>query len=188
MRSWQATGASELAGKATMPVIVRDMDDDEATIIMVDSNLQREKILPSEKAFAYRMKLEAMKRQGQRRDLTCVPVAHKLAGKKSRAILAEQIGESQDQIRRYIRLTYLLPALLQMVDENKLALRPAVEVSHLTEEEQELTLNAMNRLAAIPSLEQAQRLKAYSQMPTRLTMCWLKRSPVQSKSRSKRSV
>ena len=103
--------ASELAGKETMPVIVRDMDDDEATIIMVDSNLQREKILPSEKAFAYKMKLDAMKHQGQRRDLTCVPLAHKLDKKKSREILSEQVGESQDQIRRYIRLTELVPRL-----------------------------------------------------------------------------
>jgi ParB family chromosome partitioning protein len=175
VRSWSEGGyeivaghrrkrASELASKATMPVIVRDMDDDEATIIMVDSNLQREKILPSEKAFAYKMKLEAMKRKAGRpkRD-NYVPLAHNLAGKKSRAILAEQIGESQDQIRRYIRLTYLLPALLQMVDENKPALRPAVEVSSLTKEEQELLLNTMNRLTAIPSLKQAQRLKTHSQ-------------------------
>ena len=123
--------ASELAGKQTMPVIVRNMDNDEATIIMVDSNLQREKILPSEKAFAYRMKLEAMKHQGQRPVATSVPVAQKSDGKTSRQLLAEQAGESQDQIRRYIRLTYLIPSLLQRVDENKLALRPAVELSYL---------------------------------------------------------
>ena len=123
--------ASELAGKETMPVIVREMDNDEAIIIMVDSNLQREKILPSEKAFAYRMKLEAMKHQGQRPVATSVPVAQKSDGKTSRQLLAEQAGESQDQIRRYIRLTYLIPSLLQRVDENKLALRPAVELSYL---------------------------------------------------------
>ncbi|MEY8572785.1 ParB/RepB/Spo0J family partition protein [Oscillospiraceae bacterium 21-37] len=156
--------ASELAGRETMPVIVRELDDDEATIIMVDSNLQREKILPSEKAFAYKLKLEAMKRKaGRPKKDNCVPLAHNLAGKKSRDILAEQVGESQDQIRRYIRLTYLLPALLQMVDDNKLAFRPAVEVSALTKEEQELLLSTMNRLAVIPTLEQAQRLKAHSQ-------------------------
>lgn len=155
--------ASELAGKVKMPVIVRDLDDDEATIIMVDSNLQREKILPSEKAFAYKMKLGAMKHQGQRRDLTSSPMGMKLAGKQSLDVMAEEVGESRNQIHRFIRLTYLLPSLLQMVDENKLALRPAVEVSHLTKEEQEQTLNAMNRLTVIPSLEQAQRLKAYSQ-------------------------
>ena len=155
--------ASELAGKEKMPVIVRDMDDDEATIIMVDSNLQREKILPSEKAFAYRMKLEAMKHQGKHSKATSVPVAQKLGGKTSRELLGEQVGESQDQIRRYIRLTYLLPALLQMVDDNKLALRSAVEVSALAKEEQELLISTMNRLTVIPTLEQAQRLKAYRQ-------------------------
>ena len=155
--------ASELAGKEKMPVIVRDMDAAEATIIMVDSNLQREKILPSEKAFAYRMKLEAMKHQGKHSKATSVPVAQKLGGKTSRELLGEQVGESQDQIRRYIRLTYLLPALLQMVDDNKLALRSAVEVSALAKEEQELLISTMNRLTVIPTLEQAQRLKAYSQ-------------------------
>lgn len=155
--------ASELARKEKMPVIVRDMDDDEATIIMVDSNLQREKILPSEKAFAYRMKLEAMKHQGKHSKATSVPLAQKLGGKTSRELLGEQVGESQDQIRRYIRLTYLLPALLLMVDDNKLALRSAVEVSSLTTEQQELLLSTMNRLTVIPTLEQAQRLKTHSQ-------------------------
>lgn len=155
--------ASELAGKETMPVIVREMDNDEATIIMVDSNLQREKILPSEKAFAYRMKLEAMKRKaGRPRKDNCVPVAHNLAGKKSRDILAEQVGESQDQIRRFIRLTYLILPLLQMVDENKLALRPAVELSYLTQEEQALLREAVGRWEVTPSLGQAQQLKEYS--------------------------
>ena len=154
--------ASELAGKQTMPVIVRNMDNDEATIIMVDSNLQREKILPSEKAFAYRMKLDAMKHQGQRPVATSVPVAQKSDGKTSRQLLAEQAGESQDQIRRYIRLTYLIPSLLQRVDENKLALRPAVELSYLTREEQELLWEAVSRWEVTPSLGQAQQLKEHS--------------------------
>ena len=154
--------ASELAGKETMAVIVREMDNDEAIIIMVDSNLQREKILPSEKAFAYRMKLEAMKHQGQWPVATSVPVAQKSDGKTSRQLLAEQAGESQDQIRRYIRLTYLIPSLLQRVDENKLALRPAVELSYLTREEQELLWEAVSRWEVTPSLGQAQQLKEHS--------------------------
>lgn len=156
--------ASELAGKVTMPVIVRDMDDDEATIIMVDSNLQREKILPSEKAFAYRMKLEAMKRKAGRpsRKNGATVLPH-LDGKKSREILADQVGESHEQIRKYIRLTHLLPPLLQMVDENKLVLRPAVELSYLTREEQGLLLDVMSSREIVPTLEQAQQLKLYSQ-------------------------
>ena len=125
--------ASELAGVETIPCIVRSLTDDEATIIMVDSNLQRERILPSEKAFAYKMKLEAMKRQGQRTDLTCAPLAHKLDGKKSRDIIAEQNGESKDQVRRYIRLTELESPMLDMVDEGKIAFRPAVELSYPAE-------------------------------------------------------
>ena len=155
--------ACELAGLATMPVLVRELDDDEAVLIMVDSNLQRERILPSEKAFAYRMKLDAMKHQGQRLNSTCATPLHKLNGHKSRDILAKQTGESHEQIRKYIRLTYLLPALLQMVDENKLVLRPAVELSYLTQEEQALLLEVMGRLGVVPTLEQAQRLKTYSQ-------------------------
>ena len=156
--------ACELAGLDTMPVFVRELDDDEATLIMVDSNLQREKILPSEKAFAYRMKLGAMERKaGRPSKKNCVPVAHNFSGQKSRSILAQQVGESQDQIRRYIRLTYLLPALLQMVDENKLVLRPAVELSYLTQEEQGLLLDIMGREMVVPTLEQAQQLKMYSQ-------------------------
>ncbi len=155
--------ACELAGLATMPVLVRELDDDEAVLIMVDSNLQRERILPSEKAFAYRMKLDAMKHQGQRLNSTCATPLHKLNGQKSRDILAKQTGESHEQIRKYIRLTYLLPALLQMVDENKLVLRPAVELSYLTQEEQALLLEVMGRLGVVPTLEQAQRLKTYSQ-------------------------
>ena len=110
--------AAELAGQAEIPCIVRNLTNDEAIIIMVDSNLQREQVLPSEKAFAYKMKLEAMKRQGQRTDLTCEPVAHKLRGMKSRDMLAEQVGESKDQIRRYIRLTNLIPELLDLVDNS----------------------------------------------------------------------
>lgn len=123
--------ASELAEKETMPVIVRDLDDDAATIIMVDSNLQRESLLPSERAFAYKMKLEAMKHQGERMDLTCSQVGNKSAGKKSSELLAEQVGQSKNQIFRYIRLTELIPELLDMVDEKKIALNPAYELSFL---------------------------------------------------------
>ena len=115
--------ASELAGMETMPVIVREMDDDAAIILMVDANLQREEILPSERAFAYKLKLEAMKRQGARTDLTSVPMAQKLDSKTSREILGEQVGTSQDQIRRYIRLTELIPKLLEMVDEKLMSFR-----------------------------------------------------------------
>ena len=118
--------ASELAEKTEMPCIVRNLSDDEATIVMVDSNLQREQILPSEKAFAYKMKLEAMKRQAGRPSRNSVPMAQDLKGKTSRQILGEQVGESQDQIRRYIRLTELIPSILDMVDEAKIAMRPAV--------------------------------------------------------------
>ncbi len=156
--------ACELAGLDTMPVFVRELDDDEAVLIMVDSNLQRERILPSEKAFAYKMKLDAMKRKAGRpsRENGATVLPH-LDGKKSREILAKQVGESHEQIRKYVRLTYLLPALLQMVDENKLVLRPAVELSYLTQEEQALLLEVMGRLGVVPTLEQAQRLKTYSQ-------------------------
>ena len=155
--------ASQLAGKETMPVIVRDMDDDAATILMVDSNLQRETILPSERAFAYKLKLKAMKHQGERKDLTSVQVAQKLQGKTSREILGEQVGQSQDQVRRYIRLTELIPELLDMVDEKKIAFNPAVELSYLKQEEQRDFLEAMDYAQATPSLSQAQRLKKFSQ-------------------------
>ena len=155
--------ASELAEKETMPVIVRDLDDDAATIIMVDSNLQRESLLPSERAFAYRMKLEAMKHQGERMDLTCSQVGNKSAGKKSSELLAEQVGQSKNQIFRYIRLTELIPELLDMVDEKKIALNPAYELSFLKKEEQRDLLDAMDSEQATPSLSQAQRLKKYSQ-------------------------
>ena len=128
--------ASQLAGLTEIPAIVREMDDDTAILLMVDSNLQREELLPSEKAFAYKMKLDAMKRQGQRTDLTCARIAHKSDGIKSRDILAEQVGESKDQIRRYIRLTSLVPDLLNRVDNKTIAFNAAVEVSYLTEPEQ----------------------------------------------------
>ena len=155
--------ASELANKETMPVIVRDLDDDAATIIMVDSNLQRESLLPSERAFAYKMKLDAMKHQGERVDLTCSQVGNKLEGKKSSEILAEQVGQSKNQIFRYIRLTELIPELMDMVDEKKIALNPAYELSFLKKEEQVDLLDAMDSEQATPSLSQAQRLKKYSQ-------------------------
>ena len=155
--------ASELAEKETMPVIVRDLDDDAATIIMVDSNLQRESLLPSERAFAYKMKLEAMKHQGDRVDLTCSQVGNKLEGKKSSEILAEQVGQSKNQIFRYIRLTELIPELMDMVDEKKIALNPAYELSFLKKEEQVDLLDAMDSEQATPSLSQAQRLKKFSQ-------------------------
>ena len=150
----------ELAGFETMPVIVRDIDDDAATIVMVDSNIQRESLLPSERAFAYQMKLEAMKRQGMRSDLTSGQVGPKL---RSNAIVAEQAGESVKQIQRFIRLTKLIPPLLDMVDEKKIAFNPAVELSYLKPQEQTELLDAMESEQATPSLSQAQRLKKFSQ-------------------------
>ena len=152
--------ASELAGKDTMPVIVRDLDDDQATIIMVDSNLQRESLLPSERAFAYKMKLEAMKHQGERSDLTSSQVGTKL---RADEVLAQQAGFSRNQVQRYIRLTELIPELLDMVDEKKIAFNPAYELSFLKKEEQTQLLDAMDSEQATPSLSQAQRLKKYSQ-------------------------
>ena len=152
--------ASELAGKETMPVIIRDLDDDAATIIMVDSNLQREELLPSERAFAYKMKLEALKHQGARTDLTSVQLGQKLSARDQ---VAKAAGESAIQIQRFIRLTELIPELLDMVDEHKIALNPAVELSHLKKEEQTLLLEAMDSEQATPSLSQAQRLKKFSQ-------------------------
>ena len=151
----------ELAGLVTMPVIVRDLDDDAATIIMVDSNIQRESLLPSERAFAYKMKLEAMKRQGSRNDLTSGQVGQKL--KWSVEKVAEQAGDSTKQIQRYIRLTELIPPLLNLVDERKIAFNPAVELSYLKPEEQTILLDAMDSEQATPSLSQAQRLKQFSQ-------------------------
>lgn len=153
--------ASELAGRETMPVIIRDLDDDQATIIMVDSNLQRESLLPSERAFAYRMKLEAIKHQGARTDLTSVQVEQKLS---ARDRVAKDAGErSGIQVMRYIRLTELIPSLLDMVDEKKVALNPAYELSFLTREEQEQLLDVMSSEQSTPSLSQAQRLKRFSQ-------------------------
>ena len=151
--------ASELAGKETMPVIIRDLDDDAATIIMVDSNLQREELLPSERAFAYKMKLEALKHQGARTDLTSVQLGQKLSARDQ---VAKAAGESAIQIQRFIRLTELIPEILDMVDEHKIALNPAVELSHLKKEEQTLLLEAMDSEQATPSLSQAQRLKKFS--------------------------
>ena len=150
--------ACELAGLETMPVIIRNLDDDAATIIMVDSNLQRENILPSERAFAFKLKLEAIKRQGARTDLTSTQVAQKLSAEK----IGESAGISKDQVRRYIRLTELIPELLSMVDEKKIAFNPAVELSYLKSEEQLLLIDAMDTEQATPSLSQAQRLKKFS--------------------------
>ena len=155
--------ASELAEKTEMPCIVRNLTDDEAVLIMIDSNLQREKILPSEKAFAYKMKLEAMKRQGMRTDLTSVPLAQKLQNKTSRQLLGEQVGESQDQIRRYIRLTELIPPILDMVDENRIAMRPAVELSYLPKDQQEILLDTMQLEDCTPSHAQAIKLRKFSE-------------------------
>ena len=152
--------ASEIVRKTSIPAIVRNLTDDEATIIMVDSNLQREEILPSEKAFAYKMKLEAISRQGTRSDLTSTPMESKL---RSNEIVGEQNGESREQVRRYIRLTELVPDILRMVDEKKMAFRPAVEISYLTKEEQKDLYDIMQYSDATPSLAQAIRLKKLSQ-------------------------
>jgi len=155
--------ACELAGLDFMPVIVRDMTHDEAVVFMVESNFQRETILPSEKAFAYKMRLEAMKRQTGRPSRNGAPVVHNLSGEKSRDILAEATGENREQIRRFIRLTSLVPALLQMVDDGKIAFRPAVELSYLQEKEQSALLETIEAEAATPSLAQAQKMKLFSQ-------------------------
>ena len=155
--------ASELAGLENIPCIVRNLSDDEAVIVMVDSNLQREEILPSEKAFAYKMKLEAMKRQGKRTDLTSEPMARKLKGKESAEILGEQVGESKDTIRRYIRLTELIPEILEMVDNKKIAMRPAVELSYLPKEEQEILYDTMESEDCTPSHAQAIKIRKFSE-------------------------
>lgn len=156
--------ASELAGRETMPVIIRELDDDEATIIMVDSNLQRENLLPSEKAWAYKMKLDAIRRKaGRPAKENSGQVGQNLKGKLSVEIVAENMGESRKQIQRFIRLTELLPSLLQMVDDKKLPFNPAVELSYLSSKEQEQLTELMDKLSVIPSLEQAKRLKKYSQ-------------------------
>ena len=151
--------AAQLAGLDTLPVIVRQMDDDAAVLLMVDSNLQRENILPSERAFAYKMKLEALKNQGARSDLTSVQVAPKLSTEK----IGEEVGMSKDNVKRYIRLTNLVPELLDMVDEKKIAFNPAVELSYLDESQQRDFLEAMNDTKNAPSLSQAQRLKKLAQ-------------------------
>ena len=150
----------ELAGLDTMPVIVRDMDDDAAVIVMVDSNIQRESLLPSERAFAYRMKLEAIKHQGARSDLTSSQVGMKL---QAMDIVGQQAGESRNQVHRYIRLTYLISEILEMVDNKRIALNPAVELSYLKPAEQTMLLDAMDCEQTTPSLSQAQRLKRFSQ-------------------------
>ena len=152
--------ASALAGKETLPCIVRNLSDDEATIMMVESNNQREKILPSEKAFSYKMKLDALSHQGERNDLTSAPVEHKL---KSRDLMAKEIGESSSNIQRYIRLTNLTPKLLDMVDEERIAFRPAVELSYLTKDEQNSLLDYVEMFDSTPSLSQAIELKVLSQ-------------------------
>lgn len=157
----------ELAGKETMPVIVRDLDDDAATIIMVDSNLQRDSLLPSERAFAYKLKLEAIKRQaGRPSKENGDQVGHNSFGKRSVEIIAENAPDSRNQIQRYIRLTELTPIILEMVDTKKIAFNPAVELSYLKPEEQTLLLDAMESEQATPSLSQAQRLKKFSQEGT----------------------
>lgn len=155
--------ASELAGKETMPAIVRDMDDDAAVILMVDSNLQRETILPSERAFAYKMKLDAIKHQGARSDLTSRQVVGKL---EMADVVGEQTGESGRQVQRYIRLTELIPELLDMVDTGQIKFNPAVELSYLAQEEQKDFLSAMDYAQTAPSLSQAQRIKKMSQEGT----------------------
>ena len=153
----------ELCGKTTLPALVRNYTDDEAVIIMVDSNIQRENLLPSEKAHAYKMKYDAMKHQGKRGDLTCGQVGHKLIGTKARDVLAEQVNESARNVQRYIRLTELLPELLDLVDERKLAFNSAVEVSYLNPEEQGWLAETIDSEQSTPSLSQAQRLKRFSQ-------------------------
>jgi len=151
--------ASEIAGLQTLPCIVRDLDDDAATILMVDSNLQREEILPSERAWAFKMKLDAMKHQGERLDRTSGQIDQKLKGSVSRDLLAEQTGESSKNVQRYIRLTNLDPELLQLVDDKLMGFNPAYEISFLNPEQQKDLLSAIDYAQAIPSLSQAQRIK-----------------------------
>ena len=155
--------AAQLAGLDALPVIVRNMDDDAAVLLMVDSNLQRENILPSERAFAYKMKLEALKNQGARSDLTCGQIGHKLNGAKARDIVADESGDNARNVQRFIRLTNLVPELLDMVDETKIAFNPAVELSYLDEAQQRDFLEAMEDTQNAPSLSQAQRLKKLAQ-------------------------
>ncbi len=155
--------ACELAGLETVKAEVREMSRDEAIILMVESNLQRSVILPSEKAFSYKMRLEAMKRQGQRTDLTSDPLGGKFAGQESAAVVGKDVGDSQTQVRRYIRLTELEPKLLDMVDEGRIALRPAVEISYLQKDEQSALLEEISYNDATPSLAQAIKMKKFSQ-------------------------
>lgn len=155
--------ASQMADRPDIPCIVRDLTDEEATIIMVDSNLQREEILPSEKAFAYKMKLDAMKRQAGRPSKNLSPVATDLIGKRSDEILGAQVGESKDQIRRYIRLTELIKPILDMVDDKKIALRPAVELSYLSQDQQEMLLDTMQLQDCTPSHAQAIKMRKFAE-------------------------
>ena len=155
--------AAELAGITEVPCIIREMDDDTATVLMVDSNLQREHILPSERAFAYKMKLEAMKHQGSREDLTSGQLGPKLESTRSNQIVADEAGESVKQVQRYIRLTNLIPELLELVDTGKISFTPAVELSYLSPEDQETFLKAMDYAQTAPSLSQAQRIRKMSQ-------------------------
>ena len=155
--------AAQLAGLDALPVIVRQMSDDAAVILMVDSNLQRENILPSERAFAYKMKLEALKNQGARSELTCGQFGHKLIGAKARDIVADESGDNARNVQRFIRLTNLIPELLDLVDEKKISFNPAVELSYLDEAQQRDFLQAMDETQNAPSLSQAQRMKKLAQ-------------------------
>lgn len=153
--------AAELAGLETLPSIIRDMTRDEAIIAMVDANLQRERILPSEKAYSYKMKLDALKRQGQRSDLTCAPVGHKSFMGKSRDVIAQDSGDSKSQIQRFIRLTELIPEILELVDEGSIGMRPAVEISYLPKPEQVMLFEAMEQQSCTPSHAQAIKLRHF---------------------------
>ncbi len=170
-------------GIDTMPVIIRKLDDDEAVIAMVDSNIQREHILPSERGFSYKMKLEAIKHQGKRTDLTSAQLGQKLKGKNSVEIVAEKAGESRNQIQRYIRLTKLIPELLQMVDDNKLKFNTGVELSYLELEEQINLHKFIGKLNVIPSLEQSSKLKKYSQ--DKKIKRWCHRGHIDTRNRKK---
>ena len=155
--------AAEIAGLVDVPCVVKDLTDDEAVIAMVDSNLQRETILPSERAFAYSMRLEAMKHQGFRSDLSCAQLAHKTGGRKSRDILAEELGVSKDMIRRYIRLTNLIPELLALVDAGRMKMQPAIAISYLKESEQQWLHEAISSQACTPSHAQTVKMRRYSE-------------------------
>ena len=155
--------AARQAGLETLPVIVREMEDNAATILMIDSNLQREHILPSERAFAYKMKLDVLKNQGARSDLTCGQIGHKLAGAKARDIIAEQFGDNARNVQRYVRLTNLIPELLNMVDEKMVSFNPAVELSYLSTEQQQEMVRAMDDTQNAPSVSQAKRIKELAQ-------------------------